>query len=111
RGLDLLMPAARQERDHRRPVGDREATARHLARRRRAELIEERMADELHRHAGPTIERRLERKHREHERHEPPHRLHAPAAPRPYLGRAELHHPPPTPPPPTPPPPLAPRTA
>src|SRR6185503_7007048 len=49
------------------------------------------MADELHGHSGPAVERGLERKYREHERDESADRFHAAAAPGPHLGRNEIN--------------------
>ncbi len=88
---DLLVPATRQEPDHGRPVVDPEAPARRLAGRRRLQLVEQGMPDELHGHSDPAVQRRLEREHREHERDKSPDRFHPAATPRPHLRRNEVH--------------------
>src|SRR3989442_10866922 len=85
------MSAPREEPDHRCPIVDPEGAARRLTSRRRLQLVEERMADELHGHSGPAIQGRLERKYGEHERDDSPDRLDPAPAPRPDLGRDEIH--------------------
>ena len=69
-----------------------EAAARLVAREVEREHVEEGVADELDRHAGSLVERRLEGKDREHPAHPSGHLADAPLPPRPELGRDEVHH-------------------
>ena len=95
--LDFVRPAARQQR-HDRPLRiEPDLAQKTVLRLLRAREIDERMSDELHRHAGIAIDLFLERKDHEHAIDEPLHHLHAALAPRPELradviddGHAEL---------------------
>ncbi len=58
---------------------------------RRGRVLRERMADERHRHAGFLVDRRLERKQREHPVDRAPDLAHALAPPRPHRRAHEMH--------------------
>ena len=88
---DFLVATAGQEADDERALVNAKPAPRLLARGRRPDLIEERVADELDRHPGPPIQRRLERKDGQDERHQSPDRPHPPSTPRPHLRRNEVH--------------------
>src|SRR5262245_2971283 len=88
---DLLVAAARQEAEDQRALVDAKPASRLVTGGRRPDLIEERVADELDRHAGAPIQGRLERKDGEYQRDESSDGPHPPSAPRPNLRWNEVH--------------------
>jgi hypothetical protein len=89
--VELRRPAAREQREHRLRQAELELATGFAPRCEHRGVARERMSDKGHRHAGGLVDRRLERKEREHPVDRATDPADAAAPPSPHRRRDQMH--------------------